>query len=58
MRSSVPAWGCKARKGNNPEEKSGKIQLYPWGKEWPPPKGAGNYAGEEFKMGEEPLIGR
>jgi formylglycine-generating enzyme required for sulfatase activity len=40
--------------GANPEEKHNKIQLYPWGKEWPPPKGAGNYAGEESKIGKAP----
>jgi len=34
-----------------PEDKSGKIQgVYPWGTQWPPPKGAGNYAGEEAKV--------
>jgi hypothetical protein len=46
--------GLQGEKGNNPQEKDGKIKLYPWGKEWPPPKGAGNYAGEESKIGEEP----
>jgi formylglycine-generating enzyme required for sulfatase activity len=47
--------GLQDEKGNNPKEKDGKIKLYPWGKKWPPPKGAGNnYAGEESKMGEEP----
>ena len=41
--------------GSTPEQKSGKIKLYPWDipqkrdKRWPPPKGAGNYAGEEAK---------
>jgi formylglycine-generating enzyme required for sulfatase activity len=24
---------------------------YPWGNQWPPPEGAGNYAGEEAKSG-------
>jgi formylglycine-generating enzyme required for sulfatase activity len=33
-----------------PNEKSKKItNLYPWGREWPPPPGAGNYAGEELQ---------
>ncbi len=28
----------------SPREKDGKIEgVYPWGKAWPPPKGAGNY---------------
>jgi formylglycine-generating enzyme required for sulfatase activity len=39
--------GLQGEVGNNPKEKDGKIELYPWGKKWPPPKGAGNYAGEE-----------
>ena len=40
------AVGLGQEKGNTPEEKSGGIKdVYPWGKEWPPPKGAGNYDG-------------
>ncbi len=27
---------------------------YPWGDGWPPPRGAGNYAGEESRTGGEP----
>ena len=38
------AVGLGKEKGNTPEEKSRGIkEVYPWGKEWPPPKGAGNY---------------
>jgi len=38
------AVGLGYEKGNTPEEKDGRIMdVYPWGKEWPPPKGAGNY---------------
>jgi Sulfatase-modifying factor enzyme 1/Trypsin-like peptidase domain len=40
--------------GATPEEKDRKIAMYPWGKQWPPPKGAGNYAGEEWRIGNEP----
>ena len=40
------AVGLGKEKGNTPEEKSRGIEdVYPWGKEWPPPKGAGNYHG-------------
>jgi hypothetical protein len=40
------AVGLGKEKGNTPEEKdSGIKDVYPWGKEWPPPKGAGNYDG-------------
>ena len=38
------AVGLDQEKGNTPEEKQTGIKgVYPWGKEWPPPKGAGNY---------------
>jgi hypothetical protein len=41
------------RQGSTPEEKDGKIKLYPWdivkkSERWPPP-GAGSYAGTEAK---------
>jgi formylglycine-generating enzyme required for sulfatase activity len=33
-----------------PQDKDGKIKgAYPWGPQWPPPSGAGNYCGEEIK---------
>jgi formylglycine-generating enzyme required for sulfatase activity len=54
------AVGLKNEVGSTPEEKSGKIQLYPWDipqkrdKSWPPPSGAGNYCGEESRIGNEP----
>ena len=44
------AVGLGKEKGNTPEAKSRGIKdVYPWGKEWPPPKGAGNYA-ERLKV--------
>jgi formylglycine-generating enzyme required for sulfatase activity len=44
------AVGLGKEKGNTPQEKSlGIKDVYPWGKEWPPPKGAGNYD-EDFKV--------
>jgi hypothetical protein len=47
------AVGLTSEPGNTPEEKSGKIKVYPWGTQWPPPAGAGNYSGEErVKTGE------
>src|SRR5271166_4950558 len=54
------AVGLKNEVGSTPEEKSGKLLLYPWDipqkrdKSWPPPSGAGNYAGEEAKIGDWP----
>jgi formylglycine-generating enzyme required for sulfatase activity len=38
------AVGLGKEKGDTPQEKSRGIKdVYPWGKEWPPPKGVGNY---------------
>jgi formylglycine-generating enzyme required for sulfatase activity len=57
------AVGLKNEVGSTPEEKDGKIELYPWDipqkrdKSWPPPAGAGNYAGEEAKDGDWPVGG-
>jgi len=43
------AVGLGKETGNSPKEKRGGIKdVYPWGKEWPPPAGAGNY-GEDLK---------
>jgi formylglycine-generating enzyme required for sulfatase activity len=55
------AVGLKNEVGTTPEEKSRKINLYPWDiplrrdKSWPPPARAGNYAGEEVKNGDWPI---
>jgi hypothetical protein len=55
------AVGLKNEVGTTPEEKSRKINLYPWDipqkrdKSWPPPAGAGNYAGEEARIGDWPI---
>ncbi len=44
------AVGLGKELGDTPEAKDGGIKdVYPWGKEWPPPKGAGNY-GESLKV--------
>jgi formylglycine-generating enzyme required for sulfatase activity len=54
------AVGLKNEVGSTPKEKSGKIEVYPWDipqkrdKSWPPPAGAGNYAGDEAKNGDWP----
>lgn len=38
--------------GNTPEEKTmGNKDVCPWGRQWPPPRGAGNYGGEESRVG-------
>jgi formylglycine-generating enzyme required for sulfatase activity len=49
------AVGLKNESGSTPQEKDAKIKLYTWDidkktdKNWPPPPGAGNYAGTEAK---------
>jgi serine/threonine protein kinase len=45
------AAGLGNEAGKTPEQKKGKIKVYPWGLGWPPPPGAGNYCGEETKGG-------
>ena len=46
------AAGLPFENGATPEERSGKIKgVYPWGKTWPPPANAANYAGSEAKAG-------
>lgn len=49
------AVGLGVESGSTPAEKHMKIKdVYPWGTQWPPPRGVGNYAGEESKQ-EAPL---
>ena len=44
------AVGLPEEPGPNPQARSGKIKgVYPWGKQWPPPPGVGNYAGLELR---------
>lgn len=50
-------WSCAVGIGGEedasklPEEKNSKIlDLFSWGKKWPPTAGAGNFAGEEVKL--------
>jgi hypothetical protein len=49
-------WSCAVELGARedaaklPAEKNDRINdVFPWGTQWPPPKGAGNYAGEELQ---------
>ncbi len=42
------AVGLPPENGNSPEERDLNVDgVFPWGLAWPPPAGAGNYAGEE-----------
>jgi formylglycine-generating enzyme required for sulfatase activity len=46
-------WSCAVGLGEAespdvlPEEKSNKVQGFPWGTHWPPHRGSGNFMGEE-----------
>jgi formylglycine-generating enzyme required for sulfatase activity len=51
-------WSCAVGIGEQenasqtPAAKDAEIKkVYPWGKKWPPPRGAENYAGEESRIG-------
>ena len=49
------AVGLPRESGAAPKDKDAKIKdVYPWGTGWPPPAGAGNYAGDEAKDGDWP----
>jgi formylglycine-generating enzyme required for sulfatase activity len=49
------AAGLHEESGETPSNKSGKVQgVYPWGTQWPPPRGAGNCAGSEAKVANWP----
>ncbi|HEV7402703.1 MAG TPA: bifunctional serine/threonine-protein kinase/formylglycine-generating enzyme family protein [Chthoniobacteraceae bacterium] len=44
--------GSQENAAVSPKEKSRKIEgLYPWGTTWPPPSTAGNFCGEESRVG-------
>ncbi|MBV9998415.1 MAG: SUMF1/EgtB/PvdO family nonheme iron enzyme [Verrucomicrobia bacterium] len=46
------AVGLANEPGAVPEDRDGKVKgLYPWGRTFPPPPGAGNYAGAESSAG-------
>lgn len=49
------AVGLERESGNTPEERNQKATgIYPWGSKFPPPDGAGNYAGSEARTGAWP----
>ncbi len=51
------ALGLPAETGKTPEDRDMDVpDVYPWGTQWPPPVGAGNFAGEETKS-ETPIEG-
>lgn len=51
------AAGMADEGGNTPEERDGKQKDFPWGKQWPPPPGSGNFADFPTKKGPPALPG-
>ena len=43
------AVGLPPENGTTPEERDGKSHDFPWGHQWPPPPGVGNYADATLK---------
>ncbi len=43
------AAGLPSESGATPEERDGKLPDFPWGRQWPPPAGSGNYADASLK---------
>ncbi len=52
------AAGLTGESGTTPEERDGKLPDYPWGRQWPPPPGVGNYADTAAKRGTRTIAGR
>ena len=50
------AVGLSGELGSTPAEKNEQINVFPWGSQWPPPQGAGNYCGEESKIWSDSFI--
>lgn len=50
------AAGLAHEGGATPEERDGKLREFPWGKQWPPPAGAGNYADNTLRRSGTPTI--
>lgn len=40
------AVGLPPEEGSRPDQRSGQLDGFPWGTQWPPPKNAGNYSQE------------
>ncbi|MEP6671965.1 MAG: bifunctional serine/threonine-protein kinase/formylglycine-generating enzyme family protein [Chthoniobacter sp.] len=51
------AAGMTEEGGSTPEERDGKVREFPWGKQWPPPPGSGNFADFPSKRGAPAIPG-
>ena len=51
------AAGLADEGGNTPEERDGKSKDFPWGRQWPPPAGAGNFADGAARRGGNAIAG-
>lgn len=52
------AVGLPPERGKDPAERNGRVRgIFPWGYEWPPPKGVDNFADESAaRMGTTPTV--
>jgi formylglycine-generating enzyme required for sulfatase activity len=51
------AAGLPDEGGTTPEQRDGKIRDFAWGRQWPPPTGAGNFADGPTKRGGTGIVG-
>ena len=42
--------------GSSPQDRDGKVKEFAWGKHWPPPAGAGNFADQSLRSSGVPII--
>jgi len=51
------AVGLASEAGTTPEERDGTSKDFPWGRQWPPPAGAGNFADRPSRRGSAGIAG-
>ena len=51
------AAGLPPESGDTPEQRDGKLPDFAWGRQWPPPAGAGNFADASAKKGAPRIAG-
>lgn len=50
------AAGLPEERGASPQDRDGKVKEFSWGKHWPPPSGAGNFADLSLRSSVTPTI--
>ena len=49
--------GLASERGETPEERDGTSKDFPWGRQWPPPEKAGNFADHASRRGSAAIAG-